>query len=571
MAVVDPLKLVLTNLPDGHEETLTFSEPSRRTRRFGTRAVPFSRELWIEREDFAEVPPKGFKRLVPGGEVRLRGAGIVRCDEVIKDGDGAVVELRGTLDPESRPGMAGADRKVKGTIHWVSAQHAVAAEIRLYDRLFTVPDPGRRRRRQDLPRPPQPGLARASCAAMSSRPRPQAAPEQSFQFERLGYFVADRRDHRRDAPVFNRSVTLRDTWAARPEERCTCVAHDPSASCCSSLLLSRRCAHARTHRRMSTARSRRRADAGRGAPPSPAQSRCHRRTTAPPHAAARCPPERVPSAGRRSTAPARPTPTARSRTSATAAAAMPGLRQRRQPDRSRRRAGRMRDARAWRRSAASRRSRACSCKQGQCRRRIGREPSGALMLYAQVHLTLPAWVHDAVDTARSYAGDEDKVALAIELSRRNIEARSGGPFGAAVFGADDRIIAVGVNRVLPHTCSLAHAEIMAYMLAQQRTAARAPQRERAGERVGPITLATSSQPCCQCYGATVWAGIDRLLIGARSRGRRGADRVRRRPAAGRLDRRTRTPRHRRDARPAARCRARGAARLRRDQRRRSRY
>lgn len=133
------------------------------------------------------------------------------------------------------------------------------------------------------------------------------------------------------------------------------------------------------------------------------------------------------------------------------------------------------------------------------------------MLYAQIHLTLPAWVHDAVDAARAYPGDGDKVALAIELSRLNIEARTGGPFGAAVFGPDDRVIAIGVNRVLPHNCSLAHAETMAYMLAQQRT-----QRARLNEHGGPIVLATSAQPCCQCYGATFWAGIDALLIGARA-------------------------------------------------------
>lgn len=133
------------------------------------------------------------------------------------------------------------------------------------------------------------------------------------------------------------------------------------------------------------------------------------------------------------------------------------------------------------------------------------------MLYAQIHLTLPAWVHEAIDTTRAYAGDADKVALAIELSRLNIEARTGGPFGAAVFGPDDRVIAVGVNRVLPHSCSLAHAETMAYMLAQQRT-----QRVRLNEQGGPIVLATSAQPCCQCYGATFWAGIDALLVGARS-------------------------------------------------------
>lgn len=138
------------------------------------------------------------------------------------------------------------------------------------------------------------------------------------------------------------------------------------------------------------------------------------------------------------------------------------------------------------------------------------------MLYAQVHLTLPAWVHEEVDVERAYAGDAAKVELAVHLSRLNIEAGSGGPFGAAVFGPDDRIIAVGVNRVLPHSCSLAHAETMAYMLAQQRTQRPRLNEDAVGERIGPITLATSSQPCCQCYGATMWAGIDRLLIGARS-------------------------------------------------------
>jgi len=138
------------------------------------------------------------------------------------------------------------------------------------------------------------------------------------------------------------------------------------------------------------------------------------------------------------------------------------------------------------------------------------------MLYLQLHLTLPAWVHEAVDTTRTYASDEDKVALAIELSRLNIEARTGGPFGAAVFGPDDRVVAVGVNRVLPHNCSLAHAETMAYMLAQQRTQRARLNESNPGESAGPIVLATSSQPCCQCYGATFWAGIDALLIGARS-------------------------------------------------------
>ncbi len=138
------------------------------------------------------------------------------------------------------------------------------------------------------------------------------------------------------------------------------------------------------------------------------------------------------------------------------------------------------------------------------------------MLYAQVHLTLPAWVHEGIDTTVTYPGDEAKVALAIELSARNVEARSGGPFGAVVFGPDDRIIAVGVNRVVPQTCSLAHAETMALMLAQQRTQRSRLNEAEPGVSAGPVTLATSAQPCCQCYGATIWAGVDRLLIGARS-------------------------------------------------------
>lgn len=212
MAVIDPVKLVLVNLPEGHEESLTFSNHPK-DESFGTRNVPFSRELWIEREDFAEVPPKGFKRLLPGGEVRLRGAGIIRCDEVIKDADGTITELRGWLDPESRPGMEGANRKVKGTIHWVSAVHAVPAEVRLYDRLFSVADPDDESEGKTY----RDYLNPESRRTVTGYVEPAAAialPELSFQFERTGYFVADRRDHTAARPVFNRSVTLRDTWSA---------------------------------------------------------------------------------------------------------------------------------------------------------------------------------------------------------------------------------------------------------------------------------------------------------------------------------------------------------------------
>ncbi|WP_386067485.1 nucleoside deaminase [Tahibacter sp. UC22_41] len=133
------------------------------------------------------------------------------------------------------------------------------------------------------------------------------------------------------------------------------------------------------------------------------------------------------------------------------------------------------------------------------------------MLYAQVHLTLPAWLHEEVDATATYASDEDKVALAIRLAHRNVELGTGGPFGAAVFDGDGRLVAVGVNRVVPHNCSVAHAEMMAFMTAQART-----QRYRLNDDGRRYVLATSAQPCCQCYGASVWAGIDQMLIGARS-------------------------------------------------------
>jgi glutaminyl-tRNA synthetase len=218
MAVVNPLRLIIGNLADGHEESLTFANHPK-DEAFGQRLVPFSNVLWIERDDFADVPPKGFKRLVPGGEVRLRGAGIVRCDEVVRNDTGDVVELRGTLDPESRPGMEGANRKVKGTIHWVSAAHAVTAEVRLYDRLFDVADPDDSASSDGSDgKTYQDHLNPESRSTVTGYVEPAAASvaaEQSVQFERLGYFVADRHDHNPEAPVFNRSVTLRDTWASK--------------------------------------------------------------------------------------------------------------------------------------------------------------------------------------------------------------------------------------------------------------------------------------------------------------------------------------------------------------------
>ena len=212
-AVLDPILLTISNLPAGHTETLHFPNHPKDAR-FGTRDVPFGPRLWIDRDDFMEVPAKGFHRLVPGGEVRLRGVGIARCDEVLKDADGRVSEVRCTLDPDSRPGMAGADRKVKGTIHWVSTEHARAAEIRLYDRLFDVPDPDEEsggKTYRDYLNPD-------SLRVVRGWVEPDAAslpPEARIQFERLGYFVADRHDHSPQRPVFNRITTLRDTWSTR--------------------------------------------------------------------------------------------------------------------------------------------------------------------------------------------------------------------------------------------------------------------------------------------------------------------------------------------------------------------
>lgn len=212
MAVLRPLKLVLLNYPEGEQESFQLANHPQQPE-LGTRSVPLSRELWIEQEDFAEIPPKGFHRLIPGGEVRLRGAFIVKCEAVIKDADGALRELHCTFDASSRTGQPGSERKVKGTIHWVSAQYALPAEVRLYDRLFSVADPDSDGDYRSHLNPDSKIVLEQAWLEDSLRNTPVASA--AVQFERLGYFVPDQRDHRPDSPVFNRVVTLRDAWTAR--------------------------------------------------------------------------------------------------------------------------------------------------------------------------------------------------------------------------------------------------------------------------------------------------------------------------------------------------------------------
>jgi len=213
MAVLRPLKIVLSNYPEGETEMMTAQNHPNREE-LGTREMPFGREIYVERTDFMEEAPGKFFRLKPGGEVRLRYAYIIRCDAVIKDDNGEVVELQCTYDPDTRSGSAAAQRKVKGTIHWVSVEHAVPAEIRLYDRLFTTPDPGSAENFLDDLNPNSLEIVYAEL-----EPSLGDVPVGSTcQFERLGYFSTDPVDHRPDKPVFNRVVTLRDTWAKIEKE-----------------------------------------------------------------------------------------------------------------------------------------------------------------------------------------------------------------------------------------------------------------------------------------------------------------------------------------------------------------
>ena len=219
MAVLRPLKIVIENYPEGQVEELeAVNNPEDPT--MGTRKVPFSRELYIEQEDFREEPPKGFFRLSPGREVRLRYAYIIKCEKVIKDPDtGTVTELRCTYDPETKSGSSQSKRKVKATIHWVSATHAIGAEVRLYDHLFTKED------LDDIPEGSD-WLANINPKSLErltgSRVEPllaKAKGGERYQFERLGYFSVDSADSSPGSLVFNRTVTLRDTWAKMERAR----------------------------------------------------------------------------------------------------------------------------------------------------------------------------------------------------------------------------------------------------------------------------------------------------------------------------------------------------------------
>ncbi|WP_437194324.1 glutamine--tRNA ligase/YqeY domain fusion protein [Planctomicrobium sp. SH527] len=211
MAVLEPLKVVLTNYPEGQVEHLeAVNNPEDASA--GTRSIPFSRELYIEQEDFMEVAPKKYFRLAPGQEVRLRWAFFIKCEEVVKDADGKIIELRCTYDPETRGGNAPDGRKVKGTIHWVSAAHAVSAEVRLYDHLLKVENPA------DIPEGED---WKSALNENSLQVLKDCKLEPSLvdcvagvpvQFERKGYYVIDSEDSRPDSLVFNRSVTLKDNW-----------------------------------------------------------------------------------------------------------------------------------------------------------------------------------------------------------------------------------------------------------------------------------------------------------------------------------------------------------------------
>ena len=208
MAVLDPIKVIITDLPIDHEQLFNLANHPQ-DESAGKREVPFTREVYIDRDDFAEVPPPKYQRLVPGGEVRLRSSYVIKCEEVIKDANGNVTELRCTHDAATL-GNKPEGRKVKGVIHWVSATHGVAAQVRLYTPLFNMVDPAKAESlAQSIDTESETVLTHCVVEPALS----DATAEQHFQFERIGYFVADRHDHAAEHPVFNRVVTLRDTWA----------------------------------------------------------------------------------------------------------------------------------------------------------------------------------------------------------------------------------------------------------------------------------------------------------------------------------------------------------------------
>lgn len=212
MGVLRPLKVVIENLPEDYVEMLeAINHPEKPEE--GSRQLAFSREIYIETDDFMEDPPKKFFRLQPGGEVRLRYAYILKCESVIKDADGNIVELRASIDPESKRGGATSARKVKGTIHWVSASHAVDAEVRLYDRLFTQEEPDAQKEGQDYRGllNPESMVKLEGCKLEASLG--EASDQTRYQFERLGYFCADQQSNQDGKPVFHRTISLRDSWA----------------------------------------------------------------------------------------------------------------------------------------------------------------------------------------------------------------------------------------------------------------------------------------------------------------------------------------------------------------------
>ena len=211
MAVLDPIKVVLTNFPEGETEWLEAPVHPQQPD-MGTRRVPITREIWVESHDFMEEPPRKFFRLKPGGEVRLRNAFIIQCNDVIKNAEGQVTELHCSFDPDSRSGMPGADRRVKGTIHWVSAAHGLPVEVRLYDRLFAVENPLADKDRNYLEFLNPESLKVLNRAVVEPSVLAPGASA-NFQFERNGYFVRDAAQAADGRPVFNRMVTLRDGWA----------------------------------------------------------------------------------------------------------------------------------------------------------------------------------------------------------------------------------------------------------------------------------------------------------------------------------------------------------------------